>query len=193
MPKKLIHVVQPVRPDSAGGAPPVFHRIGIVGLDASGRAIGLAIRRTWPSTLVIGVDGHDALERAMRWHAVDVGGDDLTMLKEADLIVLTGSVEQSVEVLTALPEYVPGAAIVTATCGDTHAVIEAAGALPPRMSFAGGLRGASEDSSDRPTAADETSRVAREPWRVVTGPGDTPDPIAAERLRQFVAGLNGGV
>lgn len=169
----------------------MFARIGIVGLGASGRAIGLAIRRAWPSSLVVGVDGNDALERAMRWHAVDVGGDDLTMLKEADLIVLAGSVEKSTEVLTVLQEYVPGAAIVTATCGDAREVIDAARALPSRLTFVAGLLAASEGAPGEPAFTDAGGLAVRR-WRLVLAPGETADPIAAERLRQFVAGLNVG-
>ena len=48
------------------------------------------------------------LETAMRLHAVDVGGDDLVMVAEADLIVLAAPVHQNIDVLRQLADYVPG-------------------------------------------------------------------------------------
>jgi len=171
-----------------GSTPPVFERIGIVGLGPSGAAIGLAIRHAWPSALVIGVDGNDALDRAMRWHAVDVGGDDLVMLREADLIVLTGSAEQSIEVLTALQEYVPGAAVVTTTCGDAPGVIEAARALPPQLTFVASGLAAMEHASREPSSGD-AGWLAGRVWRLVSAPGETGGAAAVERLRAFATGL----
>jgi prephenate dehydrogenase len=57
-------VIQPGR--KREGQPPVFAKIGIVGLGLIGGSIALAAREIWPSSLVIGVDCKDVLETAMR-------------------------------------------------------------------------------------------------------------------------------
>src|SRR5262249_60075533 len=59
--------------------PPVFEKIGIVGLGLIGGSIALAARQLWPTSLVIGVDDKDVLETAMRLHAIDVAADGLIM------------------------------------------------------------------------------------------------------------------
>ena len=76
--------------------PPLFPRIGIVGFGLIGGSLALAARQLWPSSLVIAVDRKDVLETAMRLHAVDVGGDDLVMVADADLIVLAAPVRQNI-------------------------------------------------------------------------------------------------
>ena len=79
-------VIQPARRPE--GQPPIFGKIGIVGLGLIGGSIALAARELWPSSLVIAVDNKDVLETAMRLHAIDVAADDLVVLAEADLVVL---------------------------------------------------------------------------------------------------------
>jgi len=74
---KQLPVLQPgagagARP--GGGDPPIFQRVGIVGLGLIGGSIALAARQIWPAALVIGVDRKDVLERAMVLHAIDVAG-----------------------------------------------------------------------------------------------------------------------
>ena len=182
----------PLIPSGAAGplhsTPAVFARIGIVGLGATGGAVGLAVRRAWPSALVVGVDGNDALERAMRWRAVDVGGNDLMMLSDVELIVLTGTAEQSAEVLAALDEYVPAAAVVTVTCGAQSAVTDAARALPPRLTFVAGEMPVPDPPPGAGVFADHGWLTGRE-WRLLPAPGDPGSAAAVERLRAFVAGL----
>ena len=83
-------VIQPGR--RREGQPPVFAKIGIVGLGLIGGSIALAAREIWPSSLVIGVDCKDVLETAMRLHAIDVAADDLMVLAEADVVILAAPV-----------------------------------------------------------------------------------------------------
>src|SRR3979490_885669 len=85
---KSLPVIQPGRPAPGAGAPPIFDKIGIVGLGLIGGSIALAARQLWPKALVIGVDNKDVLETAMRLHAIDVAADDLIVLAEADVVVL---------------------------------------------------------------------------------------------------------
>src|SRR6476659_7756107 len=92
--------------------PPIFNRIGIVGLGLIGGSIALAARELWPSALVIGVDNKDVLETAMRLHAIDVAADDLVVLAESDLIILAAPVEQNLAILDQLDENVRQPAVI---------------------------------------------------------------------------------
>src|SRR5438128_2245601 len=56
-------VIQPTR--RTGGEPPIFQKIGIVGLGLIGGSIALAARELWPASLVIAVDNQDVLDRLM--------------------------------------------------------------------------------------------------------------------------------
>src|SRR6476646_1813469 len=137
-------VIQPGRP--AKGQPPVFDKIGIVGLGLVGGSIALAAREIWPTSLVIGVDQKDVLETAMRLHAIDVAADDLVVLAEADLVVLAAPVRQNIELLEQLDENVRQPAIITDTGSTKRDVVAAAARLPPRFTFIGGhpLAGAAQ-------------------------------------------------
>jgi prephenate dehydrogenase len=128
-----------VQPDRrTEGVPPVFGKIGIVGLGLIGGSIALAARQIWPSSLVIGVDGKDVLETAMRLHAIDVAADDLIVLAEADVVILAAPVRQNIALLELLDENVRRPAVVTDAGSTKRAIVEAARALPPRLTFIGG-------------------------------------------------------
>src|SRR5499433_4015387 len=106
-------VIQPTR--RAEGAPPIFAKVGIVGLGLIGGSIAMAARQIWPTSLVIAVDNKDVLETAMRLHAIDVAADDGVVLAEADLIILAAPVRQNLMLLEPLDEYVRQPAVVTDT------------------------------------------------------------------------------
>src|SRR5437870_993748 len=106
-------VIQPGT--KAQGHPPIFNKIGIVGLGLIGGSIALAARDIWPSSLVIAVDHKDVLETAMRLHAIDVAADDLIVLAEADLVLLAAPARQNLQLLEQLDDYVGQPAIVTDT------------------------------------------------------------------------------
>src|SRR5437867_9862008 len=78
------------------GAPPLFDKIGIVGLGLIGGSIALRAREVWPLALVIAVDQKGVLETAMRLHAIDVAADDMVLLAVPDLLVLAAPVKQNV-------------------------------------------------------------------------------------------------
>jgi prephenate dehydrogenase len=143
-----IPVIQPGR--VAGARPPIFARIGIVGLGLIGGSIALAAREIWPSSLVIGVDNKDVLETAMRLHAIDVAADDLIVLAEADVVILAAPVRQNLALLDELDEHVRQPAVVTDTGSTKRAIVEAARHLPPRFTFVGGhpLGGAAASGLD---------------------------------------------
>jgi prephenate dehydrogenase len=118
--------------------PPIFQKIGIVGLGLIGGSIALASRQLWPSSLVIAVDHKDVLETAMRLHAIDVAADDLIVLAEADLVILAAPVRQNLALVDALDENVRQPAVVTDTGSTKRAIVDAAKRLPPRFTFIGG-------------------------------------------------------
>src|SRR5687767_2195653 len=129
-------VIQPTRRPE--GQPPIFEKIGIVGLGLIGGSIALAARRLWPTALVIAVDRKDVLETAMRLHAIDVAADDLIVLAEADLVILAAPVRQNLALLDQLDAHVRPPAVVTDTGSTKRAMVEAARRLPPRFTFIGG-------------------------------------------------------
>src|SRR5438128_1476582 len=129
-------VIQPGK--AAPGQPPIFGKIGIVGLGLIGGSIALAARQIWPTSLVIAVDNKDVLEVAMRLHAIDVAADDPIVLAEADLIVLAAPTRQNLSRLADLDEYVGQPAVVTDTSSTKRAIVEAARELPRRFTFIGG-------------------------------------------------------
>src|SRR5262245_64859737 len=112
MPKELPVIQSGARRD---GAPPIFEKVGIIGLGLIGGSIALAARELWPTSLVIAVDNKDVLETAMRLHAIDVAADDLFVLAEADLVILSAPVRQNLVRLGQLDEYLSKPAVITDT------------------------------------------------------------------------------
>jgi prephenate dehydrogenase len=132
-------VIQPGRPSASGDStPPVFEKIGIVGLGLIGGSIALAARQLWPTSLVVAVDNKDVLETAMRLHAIDVAADDLVVLAEVDVVILAAPVKQNLRLLEALDEHVRQPAVVTDTGSTKRAIVTAAEVLPDRFTFVGG-------------------------------------------------------
>jgi prephenate dehydrogenase len=136
------------RPD--GGEPPPFARVAIVGYGLIGASLGMAVKQQWAAALVIAVDRKDVIEAAMRRHAADVGGDDLVMAAEADLVILAAPVKTNIRILGELAEYVPGEALVTDVGSTKREMVAAARALPERLTFIGGhpLAGAAAGGID---------------------------------------------
>src|SRR5439155_349161 len=132
--KKLSHLPIVADPSHGAGrrdmvapiAPPIFDKIGIVGLGLIGGSIALKARELWPKALVIGVDNKDVLETAMRLHAIDVAADDLIVLAEADVVVLATPVRQNIALLSELDDNVRQAAVITDTGSTKRAIADAA-------------------------------------------------------------------
>jgi len=164
---------------------PVFERIGIVGLGLIGGSIALAARQRWPRGLVIAVDRKDVLEQAMVRHAVDVAADDLDVLAGAELVILAAPVRQNLALLAALPSHLTQAAIVTDVSSTKRAIVDAAVALPDRLTFIGGhpMAGAAVGGLAHARPDLFTGR----PWLLTperSAPADMVD-----RLTRFVEGL----
>jgi prephenate dehydrogenase len=167
------------------GQPPIFQRVGIVGLGLIGGSIALAAREIWPGSLVIGVDRKDVLERAMVRHAIDVAADDEVVLAEADLVILAAPIQQNLEILRHLPNNVTGSAVVTDTGSTKRAVVEAASALPERFTFVGGhpLGGAARGGIEHA----RPDMFRGRPWLFTPTAGH--DGAALDKLKSFVSGL----
>jgi len=178
-------VIQPGRAPRAAATPPIFDKIGIVGLGLIGGSIALRARELWPDALVIAVDNKDVLETAMRLHAIDVAADDLIVLAEADVVVLAAPVKQNVALIAELEEYVRTPAVITDTGSTKRAIADAAKALPPRFTFIGGhpLGGAAKGGLEHA----RTDLFRGRPW-LLTPTGDGAG-LALEKLMAFVKAL----
>src|SRR5688572_29993986 len=174
-----------LRPEKSPGQPPIFQRVGIVGLGLIGGSIALAARQMWPGGLVIGVDRKDVLERAMILHAIDVAADDAVVLAEADLVILAAPIQQNLEILRELPDNVTGSAVVTDTGSTKRAIVDAAASLPDRFTFVGGhpLGGAARGGIEHA----RPDMFSGRPWLFTPNKGI--DAQALEKLKAFVSGL----
>jgi prephenate dehydrogenase len=174
-----------IQPGKHPGQPPVFQRIGIVGLGLIGGSIALAARDIWPAGLVVGVDRKDVLERAMVRHAIDVAAEDPIVLAEVDLVILAAPIQQNLELLRELPDNIAGSAIVTDTGSTKREIVEAAKSLPDRFTFIGGhpLGGAARGGIDHA----RPDLFAGRPW--VFTPDDDRHGAALEQLMAFASGL----
>jgi prephenate dehydrogenase len=186
-------VIQPGRRPGGPGSdakPPIFEKIGIIGLGLIGGSIALKSRELWPASLVIAVDNKDVLETAMRLHAIDVAADDLIVLAEADLVVLSAPVKQNIALLEELDEHVRVPAVVTDTGSTKREVVAAARSLPPRFTFIGGhpLGGAAKGGLEHA----RPDLFAGRPWLLTPDEKDarTRQPSdAVEKLTSFVRAL----
>ena len=175
-----------LQPGREPGQPPIFQRVGIVGLGLIGGSIALAARKIWPAGLVIGVDRKDVLERAMVLHAIDVAADDPIVLADADLVILAAPIQQNADILRTLPENVANEAVITDTGSTKRVIVDAASALPKRLTFIGGhpLGGAARGGIDHARPDMFTGR----PW-LFTPTAATESTDAMEKLKAFAAGL----
>jgi prephenate dehydrogenase len=174
-----------VQPGREPGRPPIFAKIGIVGLGLIGGSIALAARQLWPTGLVVAVDVKDTLEKAMVLHAIDVAADDPVVLADVDLVILAAPVRQNLELLASLPDHLARPAVVTDTGSTKREIVEAARKLPPNLTFVGGhpLGGAARGGIDH---ARPDLFVGR-PWLFT--PGTDRAAGAVEKLCEFATAL----
>jgi prephenate dehydrogenase len=175
------------RGSEAPAAP--FERIAVVGFGLMGASIALAVRRLWPSVLIVAVDRKDVIETAMRMHAADVGADDLVMTADAQLVVLAAPVRANVEILSALAGHIPGDAIITDVGSTKRETVEAAASLPARLAFIGGhpLAGAAVGGIE----AARPDLFEGRPW--ILTPSEDSDGAAPEQLTTLIAALGAQV
>ncbi len=184
-PERLIPLTRSGQAPST--APPIFERVGIVGLGLIGGSVALAARQVWPSSLVIGVDSHPVLERAVALHAVDVAATDLTIVNEADLVILAAPVPANIEILRRLPDYVERPVIVTDVGSTKRGSVAAAVGLPPHVTFVGGhpLAGSTAAGID----AARADLFGGRPWLFTPASNDERAEAASSRLFDFVGAL----
>ena len=196
-----------IQPAAATGSPPIFEKVAIIGLGLIGGSIALAVRQHWPSSLVIGLDRTEVLEKAMVLHAIDVAADDPVVIAEADLVILAAPVEQNIERMGELDRYVTTPAVVTDVGSTKRTTVEAARTLPSRFTFVGGHplggapRGGIEYARpdlfvDRPwlftPEGDDAAAVVERLSRFVQELGAKPeivDPAEHDRLLAFISHL----
>jgi prephenate dehydrogenase len=193
MPKEL-PVIQPGF-EKQSALPPIFGKIGIVGLGLIGGSIALRCRELWPGALVIAVDNKDVLETAMRLHAIDVAAEDLIVLAEADVVILAAPVKQNIALLEELDDNVHVPAVVTDTGSTKRDILAASASLPPRFTFVGGhpLAGAAQGGLEHARADLFEGR----PWLLTptaAGSDDRALPLhgggdALEKLTAFIDAL----
>lgn len=177
-PLKFVRQGHPAAPEM------VFSRVAVIGLGETGLSLGLAVRGTWPSALVIGVDSRERLERAVRLHAIDVGASDIGIVAGADVVVLACRPCDRLEWLKRLPAHLDDEAVVTDVAGAKSELLAPARALK-KVAFVGGglsLRPASVGG------AFDAARLEAARWTLTPDP-ESPKPEAVDRLLRFAAAL----
>lgn len=158
-----------IGPAAAAPAPAAAARVAVVGLGAVGGSLAMALRKAWPGSLVIGVDTHDAIEAAIRLHAVDLGADDLMIAGEADIVVLAGGAAEAARACEHLADAIGGPATVL-VLASPEAARDAARALPARFAVIAGVPSLALRAAG--IGAAETGLFAGRPWplELVSGP-----------------------
>jgi prephenate dehydrogenase len=121
----------------------------------------------------------------MRLHAIDVAAEEMMIISEADLVILAAPVRENLSLLPMLAQSVTGEAVVTDVGSTKRSTVEAARALPPRLTFVGGhpLAGA-------PRAGIEFARpdlFEGRPWLFT--PGSDLAGASLARVMSFVSAL----
>ena len=165
-----------------------FERIAIVGFGLIGASVALAARRRWPAAELIAIDRPDVIQSAMRTHAADIGGGDLALCEDADLVILAAPVQTNIRILSELPRSVSGDAVVTDVGSTKRQVAAGAGQLPERLRFVGGhpLAGAATGGLE----AARSDLFDGRAW--ILTPVDERE-TAVARLSTFIAGLGATV
>jgi prephenate dehydrogenase len=96
----------------------VFARIAILGTGLIGGSFGLAVRRRFPQTSIVGWDRPEVLPRAAGRGAIDVGHTELAdALRGADLIYVALPLGATIDLLPPIARHAESHAQVTDTCG----------------------------------------------------------------------------
>ena len=152
----------------------------------------MAIRDRWPESRVFGVDSESVVAHALGGGAIERGFETIDALPDVSLIVLAAPVGQNIELLQqigrggrVLPDPAAHPITITDVGGTKRAIVNAARALPPGVTFVGGhpLGGGERGGF----AFARPDLFAGRPW-IFTPDGDgTAD--AVERLSRLVTGL----
>ena len=164
---------------------PIFPRIVIIGLGLVGGSIAFGARKAWPSTHVTAIDREPVLRAGLSRRAIDAAADDLSVVAEADLIVLAAPVRQNITLLRRVAAHASPSAVITDVGGTKRTIVNAGAGLSETVTFVGGhpLGGGAHGGFEFATA----SLFARRPW--IFTPHDAAGSDALPRLSAFVTGL----
>lgn len=159
-----------------------FRRVAIVGTGLIGGSLGLALRRAWPETEVVGTARRAAtVEKALARGAITRGAATAAEAAAgADAVVLCAPVEAVEPALREIgPALAPGAIVTDAASVKAEIVAAAARALPPGARFVGAhpMAGSEKDGIDAADARLYSGAV------VVLTPGPRPDAAASAAVR----------
>lgn len=115
-------------------------KVTIIGLDALGQCIGLALKSRGPSITVVAHDReHGAASEAVKMGAADrAEWNLLAAIEGTDLVFLNEPLFQMAETLEILGRELRDDAVITDTSSVKGDVMQWAEALPPRIHFIGG-------------------------------------------------------
>ncbi|HOW42922.1 MAG TPA: prephenate dehydrogenase [Candidatus Omnitrophota bacterium] len=103
-----------------------FDTIGIIGTGLIGGSLGLAIKRAGLARRVIGVSRHaDSITRARRMKAIDNGSLNLSIMGDADLVILAAPVETIIRIADKLKAVLKPGCIVIDTGSTKEAIVRA--------------------------------------------------------------------
>jgi prephenate dehydrogenase len=166
-----------------------FKRITIVGVGLIGGSLGLAIKRTFPSTVIVGVDKPAVLKSAHKKGAIDHSERNLrNSVSSTDLVVLCTPVSTILKQMSRIARYCSPGAVVTDTGSVKSAILKKA-----KREFAGNFIGG------HPMAGKERSGIAgAEPglfrhaaWVLSPAPDTKESQI--HRLRSFLKAIGARV
>jgi prephenate dehydrogenase len=172
-------------PRGEGGVQAPFHTLGIIGLGLIGGSLALAARRAWPAIHIVGVDRGAALEAARWLVAFDALADTPDAVRAADLVVLAAPVRQNALVLRELAPVLAEDVLVTDVGSTKRSIADAAGGLPPQLSFIGGHPLAGAARGGLALARGDLFEGRR--WLLTPGQVQRHDHLV--RLQRFVSGL----
>jgi prephenate dehydrogenase len=111
-------------------------KLAIVGLGLIGTSVALATRRAWPDATLVGVDRADVIRHPRIVDLFTVATTELTVVAEADLIVLSTPVDVILETIPRLRDIAPHARVMDT--GSTKRSIVAAARAAQLANFLGG-------------------------------------------------------
>ena len=171
--------------DVSRNQPPVFDRVGIVGLGLIGGSIALAVRQVWPSVTIVAVDLPSVLETAQRAQAIDGGSESLDGLRDADVVFLAAPVRQNLQILPLLSRRVRPSTIITDVGSTKRDIVSVADALAGEVTFVAGHPIAGAATGGFASARADLFRDR--PWLFTPTPRTLPAAVAA--LSTFASAL----
>jgi prephenate dehydrogenase len=163
---------------------PPFTSIAIAGLGLIGGSIALGVRERWPAARVFGVDTDAVAAHVVGSGAIDKAFGSVAALPDVSMVILAAPVRQNIELLQQVAQRRRGCT-VTDVGGTKRAIVQAARALPPEITFVGGhpLGGGERGGF----AFARPDLFAGRPW--ILSPDGEASESAADRLSRFVEGL----